>query len=86
MKTLIKIGSFIMCILITIVIVCDSYMLFLTVKMSGASLFENISIIADYKIFDRLPIASTSLIATIILLLVFVTIIVKNRIISITKE
>lgn len=79
--TLIKIGSFIMCILIITVIICDSYMLFLTIKMSHATLFENLAIAGKYQIFDRLPLGSLALGLTLILLIIsFVTFLFKIRI------
>lgn len=78
---LIKIGSLIMCILITIVIVCDSYMLLLTIKMSNATLFENLKIASEHKLFTRMPMGSLALGATLVLLIVlFVTFLFKIRI------
>ena len=76
-----KIASFIFCIIITAVILCNSYMLYLTVRMSNGGFLENVGVMAEHKVFSRLPIASTSLLTTIILLAVLVTIIVRKRII-----
>jgi hypothetical protein len=81
--TLIKISSFIMCILIAIVIICDSYMLFITIKMSHATLFENLKIASDYKLFSRMPMGSISLSVTLLLLIILiVTFLNKIRIIN----
>jgi len=78
---LIKIGSLIMCILIMIVIICDSYILFITIKMSGATLFENLAIASDYKLFSRMPIGSLALGLTLLVLIIsFVTFLFKIRI------
>jgi hypothetical protein len=78
---LIKIGSFIMCVLILIVIVCDSYILYITIKMSGATLFENLAIASKHQLFSRMPLGSLAMGATLVLLIIsFVTFLFKIRI------
>ena len=56
-------------------------MLYLTLRMSNGGFIDNIGVMADHKIFDRMPVASTILMSTIILLSVLVTNIIKKRII-----
>lgn len=56
-------------------------MLFLTIKMSHATLFENMAIAGKYQLFSRMPIGSVALGATLALLIIlFVTFLFKIRI------
>ena len=77
--TLLKISSFFMYMFIMAVMLCNSYMLYLTVRMSNGGFLDNVSVMADHKVFSRMPIASTSLIATIILLAIFVRNLIKTH-------
>ena len=65
--------------LIMAVMLCNSYMLFLTIKLSNGRFLDNVSVMADHKVFSRMPIASTSLFTTIILLAIFIIVLIKNR-------
>jgi hypothetical protein len=74
-----KILLILLSLIVTITVGCNVYMFFITYKLSECKgIFDSISIISKYKIFDNIGVGACSLSLTIVLLLVLFVFIIKE--------
>ena len=80
MKTILrKIFLIFLSLIVTITIGCNAYMFFITYKLADCKgIFDSISIVSKYKLFENIGVGAFSLSLTIVLLLVLFGFITKE--------
>lgn len=73
-------------IVLTIAMLINSYMLFVMIKLSTSQGFEKIKVMAEYRVFSRIGIATTSMTLTMILLFVLMFFVVREIIQKFKKK
>jgi len=80
MKTILrKIFLIFLSLIVTVTIGCNAYMFFITYKLADCKgIFDSISIVSKYKLFENIGVGAFSLSLTIVLLLVLFGFIAKE--------
>jgi len=73
-------------IVLTMAMLINSYMLFVMIKLSTSRGFESIKVLAEYKVFSRIWIATSSMSLTMILLVVLMFFVVREIILKSRKR
>jgi hypothetical protein len=84
MKTiLIKISLIFLSVVLTVMIVCNTYMFVITSKLAQADgLFAKINIVNNYHVFQKIWLGAGSMFLTVILLIILFGFIIKEFIIK----